>query len=40
MDDCRIRMGGKCAMVKDYLLKNNWIIVIDGYQTLFDKNKH
>lgn len=40
MDDCKLRMGGKCAMVKDYLLKNNWNIVIDEYQTLFVKNEH
>ena len=38
MDDCRLRMGGKCAMVRDYLLKNNWQIVIDEYQTVFVKN--
>ena len=38
MDDCRLRMGGKCAMVRDYLLNNNWKIVIDEYQTLFVKN--
>lgn len=38
MDDCRLRMGGKCAKVREYLLKNDWKIVIDEYQTLFVKN--
>ena len=35
MDDCRLRMGGKCALVRNYLLGNGWQIVIDKYQTLF-----
>lgn len=38
MDDCRLRMGGKCALVREYLMKNNWKIVIDEYQTVFVKN--
>lgn len=38
MDDCRLRMGGKCALVRQYLLRNNWQIVIDEYQTVFVKN--
>lgn len=38
MDDCRLRMGGKCALVRDYLLKNNWKIVMDEYQTIFVQN--
>lgn len=35
MDDCRLRMRGKCAMVRNYLLQNDWQIVMDEYQTVF-----
>lgn len=38
MDDCRLRMGGKCALVRDYLLNHDWKIVIDEYQTVFVRN--
>jgi hypothetical protein len=35
MDDCGLRMGGKCKLVREFLLKNNWKIVEDKYQTIF-----
>jgi len=38
IDDCGLPGGGKGKLVVDYMLKNDWKVVINGYQILLVKN--
>lgn len=39
IDDCRLPGGGKGKTVVDYMLKNNWKILINAYQILLVKKE-
>ncbi|SNR15670.1 class I SAM-dependent methyltransferase [Tenacibaculum jejuense] len=38
IDDCKLKGGGKGRLVIDYMLKNNWKILMDKYQVLLVKS--
>lgn len=37
LDDCRFENGGKCGMLKPYLIERGWRLVLDEYQSLFTR---
>ncbi|MCF6349339.1 MAG: hypothetical protein L3J20_13780 [Flavobacteriaceae bacterium] len=37
IDDCKLPGGGKGKLVVEYMVKNNWEILIDAYQILLIK---